>query len=89
MADKANDYFEAKLNLAREQVEIGAQYFHYKTPDKHYTVKDIAILEASEEPCVIYASPYNNFSWVRPVANWLEVVPLNDGTQIARFQKVK
>lgn len=75
---------------ASEKVEVGAYYYHYKSPGKRYQVIDLAVLEANEEVAVLYritdgARP--GTLWIRPLASFLEEVDV-EGTMVPRFQKV-
>lgn len=74
---------EAKLN-----VQVGAQYRHYKSADLVYEVQDIVIQEADNQPCVIYQAMYgSNITFSRPLSAWLEEVD-NNGTNVPRFTKI-
>ena len=71
--------------MTKEKITIGGRYCHYKDPSHTYTVSDIAILESTEDPVVIYKAEYgNNITFVRPVDEWLETVE-KDGKQVLRF----
>lgn len=77
------DELSARLDTARMEVEIGALYRHYK--GKEYKVLDLAILESTEEACVIYQALYGkNLTFLRPVQSWTETV-LVDGAPMPRF----
>ena len=82
----------ALLEQAAQLVEIGSYYAHYRDPSGHYKVKDIAILEATQEPAVIYQKEFGStdlksVTWIRPLSSWLEKVDHN-GALVPRFQKV-
>jgi hypothetical protein len=73
------------LAEAGKQVTVGAQYIHYK--DKPYKVIDLAVLESTNEVCVIYQAQYGKqLTFIRPVSGWLQKVE-KDGKFVARFTK--
>lgn len=60
------------LQSAATQVEVGGTFAHYKNPAKTYTVLQLAIIEATNEPCVIYQANYGKkLVFMRPISNWL------------------
>lgn len=76
----------ASLIQATHQVVVGARYMHYK--QLTYKVLAIALREEDNEPCVIYQAEYGDrLTWIRPVANWIEDVEVDDKT-IKRFTKI-
>lgn len=82
-----------KLAEAESKIEVGAIYVHYRNPNQPYKVLAIGLLEATEEPCVIYQAQYGsnimqNTIWVRAVDVWLAEVSLGD-KKVARFQKIQ
>ncbi|MDB6080751.1 MAG: hypothetical protein JWO53_23 [Chlamydiia bacterium] len=77
---------KAKLQAAKEKVHVGKKYTHYKSPDKPYLILQIALLEATEEPCVVYQALYGDeLIWVRPLESFLGVVD-HAGKTVPRFQ---
>lgn len=67
-------------------VEVGAKYMHYS--QKLYTVIDVAINEANNEPCVIYQADYGKrITFIRPLTVWAEHV-LVGGKEVPRFAKI-
>lgn len=74
---------------AKQHVEVGAKYAHYKHPnDQFYTILEVALLEANDEPVVVYRAEYGaNIIFVRPLSVWLETVEV-DGQVLSRFAKV-
>ena len=75
--------FERLLDEAAQRVSVGGRYRHYK--GGLYTVTGLAILEATEEVCVIYRAEYGeHLSFVRALSVWLEMVDV-DGTMAPRF----
>lgn len=87
MAEKESlEQLEQKLQNVATHVEVGARYKHYKGHD--YTVLQLAILEATNEPCVVYQAEYGNkLIFVRPVSSWVEEVE-SEGKRIKRFEKL-
>jgi len=80
----------AEINKAKEKVEVGEKYFHYKHPDQIYHVLRIGIIEKTEEICVIYEAEYGEkVVWVRPLDDFLAKVKLEDGREVDRFTKVE
>ena len=76
-----------KLEAAKSKVKIGEKYAHYKSPDKAYRVVNVALLEADEEPCVVYQAEFGDaLLWVRPFHSFFSEVDV-DGKKIARFHK--
>ena len=88
MAHKSIEELAAQLAAAELQVEVGANYAHYKHPDQPYTVTLVAISEATEEVCVIYTQESGaRVPFIRPLASFLEMVEV-DGVHARRFQKI-
>jgi len=83
----------AQLEQAKNQVEIGAIYAHYRDPKNIYKVVGIGVIDATQEPGVIYKKErgsdfMKSVLWVRSIHIWLEQVTV-EGTLVPRFQKVK
>ncbi len=81
-----------QLEAAKEAVEVGAVYAHYRDLQNRYRVVGLAIIEATQEPGVLYqkesgSAALKSIVWVRPLASWLDKVDV-DGSPIPRFQKV-
>lgn len=76
----------ARLANAAQQVDVGAEYEHYK--QERYKVIAVALLEATNEPCVVYQALYGGrATFVRPLEDWLAQVSV-EGRQTPRFAKV-
>lgn len=75
-----------KIEEAKKQVTVGGQYSHFKNQDHTYTVLDIVIFEATEEPLVIYKANYEDTGLVfaRALGNWCEQIE-KDGNTVQRF----
>jgi len=78
----------AALQAAALETELGALYAHYKNPDLLYKIVGFAILEASDEPAVLYQGQYGaNITFARALSIWLEQVPWQ-GKMVPRFTKM-
>jgi hypothetical protein len=76
------------LMEAKQQVEVGALYFHYRSPGQSYKVLSLALDEATEEPCVVYQALYGSqLIWVRSVKAWCECLDYK-GQLVSRFIKI-
>ncbi|HYH74790.1 MAG TPA: DUF1653 domain-containing protein [Candidatus Saccharimonadales bacterium] len=82
----SQDQLADRLATAQQQVMAGARYMHYK---QHiYKVLAVALLEADNEPCVVYQAEYGEaVTWVRPVSSWMQTVTV-DGKTVPRFTKL-
>ena len=88
MTEVKRDSVTEKLKQAQEKVRTGEKYAHYRSPEKPYVVLSVALLEATEEPCVVYqALVGDQLIWVRPLHSFLEQVE-SSGKMVARFQKI-
>ena len=77
-----------KLQAAQKKVQTGEKYAHYKNPTKPYVVLSVALLEANEEPCVVYQSLGDDkLIWVRSLTSFFERIE-SSGVTVARFQKI-
>lgn len=88
MEHLSQETLKQQLDAASKKVKIGSLYSHLKHPDKLYRISELAVIEATEEICVIYQAQYGaKLTFVRPLSNWLEVVQ-KDGVEIPRFKEV-
>lgn len=79
-----------KLNPKQYNIEIGAKYYHYKNPQTHYKVLNIALSEWDEEPVVVYQSLVDSVIWVRKINGengWNTPVQLESGQVVNKFEK--
>jgi hypothetical protein len=79
------------LEEAKQLVEIGALYTHYRNPFVKYKVLALSILEASQEVAITYQKQTEEASvpsiiWVRPLSSWLDKVQVGSSL-VPRFQK--
>lgn len=85
---KSDKDLQKSIEEAKTKVIVGGKYFHYKKSEMFYIVRDIVILEASDEPAVLYQAEYGEkLSFVRSVSNWLQKAVV-DGKEVERFTKV-
>ena len=80
------DQLDDMIKVAARDVTVGGTYRHYK--GQTYTVTGLAILEATNEPAVIYRASYDErLAFVRALSVWQETVEV-DGKSVPRFQLV-
>jgi hypothetical protein len=88
MEHKPQEQIVSDIKIAKNHIEIGARYSHYKDSAKVYLVKDFGTLEVTDELCVIYQAEYDlKLVFVRPVNEWLENVEWQ-GSLVPRFIKI-
>ncbi len=86
MKDSAE--FAMILKKLKTQVPVGARYFHYKNPNQFYTIIGNGIIEATEEPAIIYQTEYGDkTTWIRPAKVFLEEVEW-EGKKVPRFTRI-
>jgi hypothetical protein len=79
---------KGQLERAQQQVEVGAQYRHYKASHKIYTVLNLAFQEEDNELCVIYQAAYEErLVFIRPLSSWIMTVEW-EGETVPRFTKI-
>lgn len=80
---------QEKIEQAKQRIQVGAIYRHYKSPDMTYKVVGIAMYEPTLEPVVLYQPQYGTLDvvWVRAVSVWCEQVEVN-GQKVSRFSLV-
>lgn len=82
---KSLDELAKIIDKASQEVEIGARYMHYK--QLYYIVENVAILEATNGPAVIYRAEYDKrLLFIRPLSVWLEAVEWQ-GEAVPRFRR--
>ena len=92
MAHTDSKDLQTKLTLTQYNIEVGGHYHHYKNPQTHYKVINLALSEWDEEPVVVYQSMTDNLIWVRRINGengWNTPVTLDNGHVVNRFEKVK
>ncbi|HEY8998713.1 MAG TPA: DUF1653 domain-containing protein [Candidatus Saccharimonadales bacterium] len=76
----------ARVDETEKLVTVGAQYKHYK--GGLYTVLHVALLEATNEPCVVYRAEYGSHTiFIRPLDDWCAQIEV-DGKAVPRFAKI-
>lgn len=69
-----------------DQIELGANYRHYKNHEIYKPVK-FGTLESTDDLYVIYEAQYGpGLTFIRPVREWIEQVEW-DGKKVHRFTK--
>ena len=81
-----------QLEKAHKSVKVGAVYAHYRDPRSRYKVVGLAVIEATQEPGVLYqketgSDDLKSMVWVRPISSWLDKVKV-DGNLVPRFRIV-
>lgn len=72
---------EILQELKTIRVAPGQRYQHYKTHGV-YTVLDVVVLEATDQPAVVYASEdHPELKWVREYQDFIAVVDNNGHTE--------
>lgn len=87
MAHKTAEELYQMLEDAKNQVELGGKYFHYKRPNDFYTITDILIIEATDTVGICYRAEYEELrgiTFMRPIEDFLAEVDV-DGQMIKRF----
>lgn len=81
--DELNDILEA----AAKQVVVGGRYRHYK--GQTYTVTQLVIMEATDEPAVVYQADYDQrLFFVRALDVWIDQVEYQ-GRTMPHFELLK
>ncbi len=82
----SQDELATRLAGAAQQVDVGAEYEHYK--HMRYKVIAVALIESTNKPCVVYQAQYGErATFVRPLEDWLAQVAV-EGRLVPRFAKV-
>jgi hypothetical protein len=92
MAHTDSKDLQTKLTLTQYNIEVGGHYHHYKNPQTHYKVINLALSEWDEEPVVVYQSLADSIIWVRRINGengWSTPVKLDNGQVVSRFEKVE
>ena len=92
MAHTDSKDLQIKLEPKQYNIEVGAYYHHYKNPQTHYKVLNLALSEWDEEPVVVYQSLADSIIWVRKVSGengWDTPITLADGEVVNRFERVR
>jgi hypothetical protein len=80
------DQLADTLNAVRAKIEPGSKWQHYK--GNEYIVKDIVLIEATNEVAVLYTPVLHpSIPWVRTYASWIETVVWNE-SEVLRFTRL-
>ncbi|HEX6258262.1 MAG TPA: DUF1653 domain-containing protein [Candidatus Saccharimonadales bacterium] len=75
---------QQRLDDAASAVNVGKQYRHYK--GNLYSITGVAIIEATNEPAVIYKAQYGKgLQFIRPIKDWTMTVEWQ-GETVPRFR---
>lgn len=79
-----------QIEKAKNDIELGAFYTHYRDLKTTYKVIGFGIIEATEEPSVLYQRTQQTdpITWIRTVKSWLEPA-IQDNRQVTRFTKLE
>ena len=84
---KGFDQLNQEIEEAKQQVEVGGRYIHYKDESKTYTVQGIVVNESDDEIYVRYSQDGNeNIEFVRSLTEFTMKVD-HDGEVVERFKK--
>ncbi len=86
MGHKDREELQRIISETENFVEVGGVYRHFKGSE--YIIRDIIILESSDEPLVVYYNQDDNVAFGRPADEFLEVLT-RDGATFNRFQYVR
>ena len=86
MSHKSVEELHQDLEKASLQVNIGGIYSHFKNSENLYQVKNLVILEETDEVAVEYSlKDFPEIVFIRPLSSWLESVEW-EGKTMPRFQ---
>ena len=69
--------------------QTGERYYHFKNPDKPYVIVCIGKDSETEEEKVVYKDLSDESKiWIRPLAMFLDMKELPDGTSVQRFTRI-
>lgn len=76
---------QQRLAAAAKEVVIGGIYAHYKDPSKTYRIKELVIIEATNQVGVVYEAEYaKGVTFMRPLTSWLDKIDWR-GRIVSRF----
>ena len=87
MAKTPYSELKKKIDEAKKHVAVGQKYYHWKHPESHYIIIEIALTEWNEEVAIVYKNVDSGAIWIRPLEGkdgWLEPVE-RDGEDKRRF----
>jgi hypothetical protein len=77
------------LEQAQKTLQPGHQYYHYKTPERLYTIESLSVSHDKNQILVNYATEYNGkkIIWARVLKDFLSLVTVN-GKEIKKFERI-
>jgi hypothetical protein len=75
----------AMSDMARPVPAKGSQVYRHFKGGRYELVSDMATIEGTKDPVVVYRSLQDTRVWVRPISSWQEVVTWPDGALRPRF----
>lgn len=91
MLRKTKLEFETEIENAKKRIQLNEKYFHYKNPERHYTVTGLVILEETDGIGILYRAEYEDLQgvvFVRPIKSFLAEVDTENG-RVKRFSLVE
>ncbi len=88
MAHKTASELWVDIEKAKQDIHLNEKYFHYKDPEKQYTVIGFVVIEETDTIGVLYRAEYTALQgmiFVRPLASFLSEVDGGDGKKVKRF----
>lgn len=82
MAHKTAAELRNDLQKAEGLIGIGEEYFHYRHPDRYYTVIGLVVIEETDSVGVLYRADYEALQgivFVRPIGSFREEVETDSG----------
>lgn len=89
MSHLSIEELQQQITDAANLVAVGGRYQHYKGADKTYCVKELVIIEATNEVGVVYEAEYAaGVRFVRPLRDWLATIE-REGWSKKRFTLIE
>lgn len=91
MTNKTGSELRAEIEKGKSKIRLNERYFHYKCPEKHYTVTNLVIIEETGSVGVSYRAEYRELQgmvFIRPIESFLAEVDTKNG-RVQRFTLVE
>ncbi|MFT6765919.1 MAG: hypothetical protein ACJAZS_000813 [Alteromonas naphthalenivorans] len=77
------------LEQAQQTLKPGQKYYHYKTPDRIYTIESLSVSHDKNQILVNYATEYDGkkILWARVLEDFLSLVNV-DEKEIKKFERI-
>lgn len=88
MAHKTASELWVDIEKAKQDIHLNERYFHYKDPEKQYTVVGLVVIEETDSIGVLYRAEYaalQGITFVRSVESFLAEIDTDDGKKMKRF----